>query len=278
MNILIIGSTGYIGRKLTNYFKKYHNVITSARNSKNLENNVDIVFDNLESFEILNYLNRYKVDYIFYALNSYYKNPIEKEILEMNKVNYYYPLEILEILKRENLDTKILFFSSYFDHITVNIESEEYAKSKKKLTQHLSRETSFSNFKSLEISDTFGTWDNRNKIFNLLLESIVNNKILEIKNPDVLVNLIHVDDLIIKINDIIFNEKKFESFCSLFSITLNNLNKLIDDLYNKESISFDDFFQPETRFDVSNSTYGLSTIDDISNILLNKKYLEYLKK
>lgn len=278
MNILILGSTGYIGRKLANYFKREHNIITSARNSKNIENNVDIVFENLESFEILNYLITYKVDYIFYALNSYYKNPSEKEILEMNKVNYYFPLEILEVLNKENLNTKILFFSSYFDHITVNIESEEYAKSKKKLTQYLKHETSFNNFKSLEISDTFGTWDTRNKIFNLLLENIVNNKVLEIKNPDALVNLIHVDELLVKINDFIFNEKKFESFYSLFSITLSNLNKLIYNLYSKESINFDDLFQTETRFDVSNSTYGLSTIDDISNILLNKKYLEYLKK
>ena len=278
MNILILGSTGYIGRKLANYFKREHNIITSARNSKNIENNVDIVFENLESFEILNYLITYKVDYIFYALNSYYKNPSEKEILEMNKVNYYFPLEILEVLNRENLNTKILFFSTYFDHITVNIESEEYAKSKKKLTQYLKHENSFNNFKSLEISDTFGTWDTRNKIFNLLLENIVNNKVLEIKNPDALVNLIHVDELLVKINDFIFNEKKFESFYSLFSITLNNLNKLIFNLYSKESINFDDLFQTETRFDVSNSTYGLSTIDDISNILLNKKYLEYLKK
>ena len=91
-------------------------------------------------------------------------------------------------------------------------------------------------------------------------------------------NLIHVDDLLVKINDFIFNEKKFESFYSLFSITLNNLNKLIYNLYNKGSINFDDLFQTETRFDVSSSTYGLSTIDDISSILLNKKYLEYLKK
>ena len=110
MNILILGSTGYIGRKLTNYFKTDHNIITSARKSKNLENNIDIVFENLESFEILNYVNTYKLDYIFYALNSYYKNPSEKEILEMNKVNYYFPLEILEVLNKENINTKILFF------------------------------------------------------------------------------------------------------------------------------------------------------------------------
>lgn len=278
MNILILGSTGYIGKKLINYFKTDHNIITSARNSKNLENNVDILFENLESFEILNYLNTYKVDYIFYALNSYYKNPSEKEILEMNKVNYYYPLEILEVLNKENIDIKILFFSSYFDHITVNIESEEYAKSKKKLTQYLKHETSFNNFKSLEISDTFGTWDTRNKIFNLMLKNIVNNKKLEIKNPDALVNLIHVDDLLVKISDFIFSEKKFESFYNLYSITLNNLKKLLYDLYIKESINFDDFFQSETRFDVSNSTYGLNTIDDISSILLNKKYIEHLKK
>ena len=61
MNILILGSTGYIGRKLANYFKREHNIITSARNSKNIENNVDIVFENLESFEILNYLITYKI-------------------------------------------------------------------------------------------------------------------------------------------------------------------------------------------------------------------------
>lgn len=279
MNILILGSTGFVGKKLASYFNKNYKVITCARKPQNYISDIeiDIVFESLNSFDILDSIKNYKIDYIFYSLNSYYKNPNKREVIEMNEVNFIYPIEILKILNENNLKTKILFFSSYFDHISVSTESNEYAESKKKLTQYLNKETSINCFKSLEISDTFGTWDFRNKIFNLILKNVVKNKAIEIKNPEAIVNLVYINDLLRKIENFIFSDIKFDSFYSIYSINLINLQKLIVSLYNREITETNDYFQYEKRLEVTNSTYGLNTIRDIQDVIFDEEYLEFLK-
>ena len=130
---------------------------------------------------------------------------------------------------------------------------------------------------ALEISDTFGTWDFRNKIFNLILKNVVKNKAIEIKNPEAIVNLVYINDLLRKIENFIFSDIKFDSFYSIYSINLINLQKLIVSLYNREITETNDYFQYEKRLEVTNSTYGLNTIRDIQDVIFDEEYLEFLK-
>ena len=132
------------------------------------------------------------------------------------------------------------------------------------------------NIKELIISDVFGAWDNRGKIFNIILKNIVLNKEIKLTNPDNLVNLIHIDKLIEYINRFVNSSKNSATYTSKYSISVGNLEKLLKKLIEDEMCKLGDFFSYENRFQTLDNFYGESTISDIVKVTNNNKYKTYL--
>ena len=130
------------------------------------------------------------------------------------------------------------------------------------------------NIKELVISDTFGSWDKRNKIFNIILKIVI-QKNIEFTNPNNFINLICIDKLIEYVDSFINSLNTSEVFTSKFSIRVDQLNDLIKNLILDKECIFEDYFSYETRFDVEKSLYGEDTIADIMNVIKNIDYKKF---
>ena len=138
------------------------------------------------------------------------------------------------------------------------------------------RENDNNNIKELVISDTFGSWDKRNKIFNIILKNCYSKKNIEFTNPNNFINLICIDKLIEYVDSFINSLNTSEVFTSKFSIRVDQLNDLIKNLILDKECIFEDYFSYETRFDVEKSLYGEDTIADIMNVIKNIEYKKFL--
>ena len=179
MNILVIGSSSYLGTNLINFYKsKNYECFGASRNKTDKINYKHILFNN--EFNLKKILTENDIEVIFYCLNSYFKNPSPKQNNEMLEINYKTPLRLIDDINDSSLETKFINFSSYFNFFEVPIESQEY-KNTKLLFSNWLRENDNNNIKELVISDTFGSWDKRNKIFNIILKNCYSKKILSLQ-------------------------------------------------------------------------------------------------
>jgi len=277
MNLLILGSTGFLGSKVLDAFKNRNTIYKGFRTNFDNVELPDVTLNDLDVAKIENFIENNKVDFIIYALNSYFKDPTKRNLLEMEKVNFQFPKEILEILNRNKLSTQLLYFTSYFDDVNVPKESSGYALTKKMFTDYLKLNVHISNYKLLKISDTFGTWDNRSKIFNFILKNILRQKKITLQNPKGVVNLIYVDRLMEKTKDFLIDDNKFDHLLNKYSITTENLCKLIDKIYHGKLVELEKYFFVEERFSNLDLNYGFEIVDEISNVINNEEYIKFLK-
>ena len=274
MNILVIGSSSYLGTNLINFYNsKNYECFGASRNKADKINYKHILFNN--EFNLKKILTENDIEVIFYCLNSYFKNPSLKQTNEMLEINYKTPLRLIDDINDSSLETKFINFSSYFNFFEVPIESQEY-KNTKLLFSNWLRENNNNNIKELVISDTFGSWDTRNKIFNIILKNCYSKKIIEFTNPNNFINLICIDKLIEYIDIFINSLNNSEVFTSKFSIRVDRLNDLIKNLILDKECIFEDYFSYETRFNVEKSLYGEDTIADIMNVIKNIDYKKFL--
>lgn len=268
MNILVLGSTSYLGRNIINYFNsKNCNCFGTSRNYFKTNEYKHIIYD--QNFDLKNIVLENDINVIFFCLNSYFKNPTTDEIKIMEKINYETPISLIKEIEKYNLDIKFINFSSYFNFFVVPEESLDYQKTKLKFSNWINENNNNNNVKELIISDIFGVDDKRNKIFNILLENNLLEKKIEIKNPNNFVNLIYIDNLTKYIDKFLYSDQKTDLFTNKFYIKVGNLNTLIKKLILNYECYIDEYFEIEKRFKVDKLVYGDSTIMDITKVIKN---------
>ena len=275
MNAIVLGSTSYLGKNIINFYNKNGQKCIGVSRSKPSGITYNHSIYN-EDFDINEAITQNNIEVVFYCFNSYYKNPSKVQIDEMIKVNFEKPKELIEKILSSNQKTKFINFSSYFNFFDTPDESYDYQMTKLEFSNWFKINSFPKNIKELIISDVFGAWDNRSKIFNIILKNIVLNKEIKLTNPDNLVNLIHIDKLIEYIDRFVNSSKNSATYTSKYSISVGNLKKLLKKLIEDEMCKLGDFFSYENRFQTLDNFYGESTISDIVKVTNNNKYKTYL--
>jgi len=275
MKFLILGSTSYLGRNILKKLQIQNTDFVSASRS-DVGEGIQKHYNLSENFNLSRVVIENEISIIINCINSYYKNPSIKQVEEMKAINFKLPLSFINQILSLNHNIKFLNFGSYFNFIKAPKESVEYQKSKMLLSAEINSTRFNSNIKELVISDVFGEWDKRSKIFNIILKNLLKNKEINFTNPNNSVNLVYKEKLVDFVMDFVSNDKSTGSYLNKYSIKVCDLNNLLKNLLMKIDCNLMEHFSYEERFEIKNQYYGDSILNDISKVLENKKYIKFL--
>ena len=177
--IIILGSNGFIGRRLSIKLKKKFKVFNSP--------NKKTSFKDIEKFLIKN-----KIQYVINLVNDDYQRI---KIIEYNK-------NLLKIIK--NLDIKIIFFSTSLVYGFSKKPANESCKIKpfNNYTRNKSRieklyKNSKTNFKIIRLSNVYDDELNKKGIFKNLINCVKKKSIcIKFNDLEIYRNFIHITDVI----------------------------------------------------------------------------------
>ena len=235
--ILLTGSSGFIGSELLNELsKKYKIYVTIRKKRKNLNQNQNINEIFFKNYEQLNFkLKNVRVDVVIHCATHYVKYHNFNDLKKLSESNILFGNIILENLEKMNVK-KFINFSTVWENY--NGEKENYFNLYAAYKQSFNSLIFFykkiykkTKFFSLIISDTFGQFDKRKKIINLLKTNYKKNKTTNILSKNLFLNLLNVLDinnatkLILKknIKPGAYVLKNKEDFC--ISTIVNDINK-----------------------------------------------------
>jgi nucleoside-diphosphate-sugar epimerase len=211
-NILITGSTGFIGSNLLKdlYPKNKIFIVLRDRSQEiNLVKNyekIKIIY--YKEFDELNKkLKKLTIEVVIHCATHYVKNHTYKDIFKLNKSNILFGNIILENLKNMKTRKFINFSTVWEDYNSIKDNNcnlySAYKKSFSTLVEYYSKSLPKVNFYNIMISDTFGKNDTRVKIINTLKKNYKDNKITKIISKNLFINLLNVEDIINAVNIII---------------------------------------------------------------------------
>tara|TARA_B110000259_G_scaffold171482_1_gene202982 strand:+ start:650 stop:1501 length:852 start_codon:yes stop_codon:yes gene_type:complete len=233
MNILVTGSTGYLGSNFIRKYKNEHSFTSIKRKNKNsLLNSIDYekIYD---SKVIQNNLNKFDLLIIF---SNIYESE-ECNNTDFIKVNLLYTMEIYNFSKKIKIP-KAIFFDT-----TLNKKINRYSFSKKMLIEWFERFNHDEKLIIIKFDFMFGFNDKR-FTDNLVKNLLVNKKKIPLTSGYQKRNFIYIEDLLISINSIILNSYKIKkiTFVDLKSMNDLTLKKfvtlIINELQNQTNKKF----------------------------------------
>tara|TARA_A100001015_G_scaffold204146_1_gene228146 strand:+ start:974 stop:1807 length:834 start_codon:yes stop_codon:yes gene_type:complete len=225
------GLTGFIGRNLLPILlESYDDVINLGKNNK------AIIYrkDHTEQTQISKSLFSKYPSNTFINLATLY-DPSPNSISNFNdliEANINFPLNIIEnFLMKTNDDLNIVNTSSYMQLIPLKFQNQ-YSLSKEIFLNRLKSKTK--NIKNLYLFDSFGKGDTRNKVTDIFIKNIINNKEIKIPSNDIHINLSNVDGICSCIKESIFINQGDYSILSPNTLTLEDLAKKLMKIIGKQ--------------------------------------------
>jgi len=211
-NILITGSTGFIGSNLLSLLYEKNKLILLVRskkkNSQLLKKYPKLKYIYFNTYKNLDYkLKKIKIDVILHSATHYVKNHSKNDIEKLANSNIIFGNIILDNLKQMKVK-KFVNFSSIWENYNgvkdniLNLYSV-YKKSFSFIISFYEKLYPTIKFYNLNISDTFGKNDKRNKLINTLRVNFKDNKITNIISRKLYMNLVNVIDITNCVNLII---------------------------------------------------------------------------
>ena len=199
-NILITGSSGFIGSNiLLNIFNK-HNIYITSRSKISIKLKELKVIHYKNHLDLNKKLKKIKIDVIIHCGTHYVKNHNVSDINKLTLANIEFGVILLENLKSMGVK-KFINFSTVWQNyngkqdIAYNLYSA-FKLSYSKILDYYIGKFSFIRFYNLFISDTYGENDNRSKIINLIKQNIRNKKKIRIVSKKLSMNLLNVKDIV----------------------------------------------------------------------------------
>ena len=274
-NLLITGSTGFIGSNiLLNLLNKYNIYITSRRKiNKKFKKLKVIYFKN--HLDLNKKLKKIKIDIIIHCGTHYVKNHNFSDINKLTLANIEFGVILLENLNSMRVK-KFINFSTVWQNYNGNLDLaynlySAFKLSYSKILDYYIRKFTHIKFYNLFISDTYGENDKRNKLINLIKKNIHNNKKkIRIISKNLSINLLNVKDVITAIRVIldknikpgnynVINNKNFKIYALFQKIKrvkkFKNLIKFGNDRFKTEKIYY---FKTLPRWKPKNS--GLNNL------------------
>jgi len=240
MKILCTGATGFIGSCLVPaLLSKRHSVAVLKRKMSDLKQ-LEKQKDNLTVYDYVNYqdienaLQEYKPDLIIHLATLYINNHSKEELQALINSNILFGTHILEAMINAGVD-KILNFGTRWQHINDELYNPAnlYAATKQAFYDILrwyNKDGIMS--KTLELCDTFGPNDIRNKIVNLLVDAYKNKKTVDLSPGEQILDITYIDSLVEYIINNIENNSFFDNKVAQIvgtEIKLKDLGDIIED-------------------------------------------------
>ena len=236
-NILITGSTGFIGSNLLSLLYKKNKLILLIRSRKNVAKIKKkyprikcIYFDTYRKLDLQ--LKKIEADVILHTATHYVKNHSKNDIEKLANANIIFGNIILNNMKQMKIK-KFINFSSMWENYNgikdniLNLYSA-YKKSFSFIISFYKKTYPKIKFYNLNISDTFGKDDKRNKLINTLRINFKNDKTTNIISKNLHLNLVNVNDITHCVNLIINKTIKPDNYS-----LINSKNYSISDIINK---------------------------------------------
>ena len=233
-NILLTGSTGFIGSELLKYLSRYNKVyITVRKKFKINSNNKNIIKIYFNSHKNLSYkIKKLKIDTVVHCATHYVKNHNFEDIKELSESNILFGNIILENLKIMRVK-KFVNFSTVWENYDGKKDNcynlySAYKAGFGKIISFYKKENKNIKFLNLVISDTFGLRDKRKKLVNLLKTNYKRNLVTKVISKNLYINLLNVKDIVSAINLILKKNYKSDTY-----ILKNKNNFKIYDIIKK---------------------------------------------
>ena len=245
-NILITGSTGFVGSNLLNNLYNDNKIYLIIRKKKQIKNlvkkykNVNIIFYNKVN-ELNKKLKNYKIDIVIHCATHYVKKHNYSDIKKLNNSNILLGNVLLENLKIMKVKKFINFSTIWEDFNSIKDNNYNLYSTYKKgfgiILNYYEKMLSNLKFYNLMISNTFGENDLRLKITTVLKNNHKKNKLTVIASKNLIMNLLNVNDISTAINLIIKknvkpgkyllkNNKDFKIKEIIEEFNKNNIKKL----------------------------------------------------
>ena len=233
-NILLTGSTGFIGSELLKYLSNYNKVYITVRKKYkiNLNNkNINKIYFN--SYKNLRYkIKKLKIDTVVHCATHYVKNHKFEDIKKLSESNILFGNIILENLKIMRVK-KFVNFSTVWENYDGKKDNcynlySAYKAGFGKVISFYKKENKNIKFLNLVISDTFGLRDKRKKLVNLLKTNYKRNLVTKVISKNLYINLLNVKDIVSAVKLILKKNYKSDTY-----ILKNKNNFKIYDIIKK---------------------------------------------
>lgn len=214
-NLIITGSTGFIGQNLAKKLKDFNTYYIKRDNAvellKNVHKNTEFTLLHLATY----FSTQSKDRKMIHESNIKFGEKILKQTESLNIKKIIYTNTMYNYYKNDNLR------NSYYSETKKIFSSilNNYCKDKKIF------------YEEIYLDNTFGCNDKRKKLIPLLIEKIKNKEANPIKNPKNSINLMHVDDVVKRILTAV-NSNEINDPTSFVSRNSYNLNSLYQFLKN----------------------------------------------
>ena len=233
-NILLTGSTGFIGSELLKYLSNYNKVYITVRKKYKINlNNKNINKIYFKSYKNLSYkIKKLKIDTLVHCATHYVKNHNFEDIKKLSESNILFGNIILENLKIMRVK-KFVNFSTVWENYDGKKDNcynlySAYKAGFGKIISFYKKENKNIKFLNLVISDTFGLRDKRKKLVNLLKTNYKRNLVTKVISKNLYINLLNVKDIVSAIKLILNKNYKSDTY-----ILKNKNNFKIYDIIKK---------------------------------------------
>ena len=233
--ILLTGSTGFIGSALLDNLSKKNKIyITVRKKNKIFNKNKNILKIYFNDYNKLNKkLKKIKVNTVLHCATHYVKKHKYDDLKKLSNSNILFGNIILENLEVMNVKKFINFSTVWTNYNGVKGNCFNlYSVYKENFNNILNFYSKFSKnvkFYNLNISDTFGKFDNRKKIINTLKINYKRDLLTTIISKNLYLNLINISDITNAVKLIINGNVRPDSY-----ILKNNKNfsisKIVDSI------------------------------------------------
>ena len=242
--ILITGSNGFVGRNILNELLSKHKIYVTVRKKffskrKKMDKNLSfIVFKNYSDLNVK--LKKIKVDYVIHCATNYLKAHKSDDIYDLINTNITFGNIILENLNKMNVK-KFINFSTVWQDFDgkENMPFNLYSATKRafeNIIRYYENKLKKVSFYNLYIGDTYGSYDNRNKIINVIKTNINNNKLINIISKNLFLNLLNVLDITVAIKVLLKKNIKSGNY-NLTNKNFIKISKVLNILRKKYNIN-----------------------------------------
>ena len=206
-NILITGSSGFIGSNILLDIINKHNIyITSRRKINEKYKKLKVIYYK-NHFDLNKKLRKIKIDIIIHCGTHYVKNHNFSDINKLTLANIEFGVILLENLKSMKVK-KFINFSTVWQNYNGRLDTaynlySAFKLSYSKILNYYIRKFSHIKFYDLFVSDTYGENDKRDKIINLIKQNIENRKEIRIFSKKLSINLLNVKDIVTAVKIIV---------------------------------------------------------------------------
>jgi len=244
MNILLIGSSKFIGSHLLNKLIYNNNVekITCTYLNNNLSNNFS---SNKLSFrkcdvrylsEISSIIKEINADIIIYMASSrYFPIPVNNE--DHFDINTNGIKNLITSCSQNKLNPKIIFVNSGASKLHSNEDNKGYTFSKKKSSEFFHKSIKNKDIKGTEINlfTPYGPYDYKYRLVQSSVIDLIKGKHPVIKNPNSQRDFIYINDVIEIMEKVIFSNQKIYSIDVGSSNPMSTLD-IIKEIYKIMSV------------------------------------------